>query len=374
MPPNQSFLKLILYPFLVAFLFAFCLTPPTISLAKKLGLVTDRKKRRHPAHTHEGLIPRAGGLPIFLAIAIAAIIFLPFDQHLRGILLGATILILVGLADDKFDLNPYLRIGTCFLAAGLVVIHGIGIAYINNPIGKGIINLDQPQLNFTLFGQPRSLWLLADLLALIWIVWMANIVNWVKGFDGQLPGIVTVAGLTIALLSLRYSADITQWSVAILASITAGAYFGFLPFNFYPQKIMPGYSGGTLAGFMLAVLAILSTSKILTAIVVLGIPVIDSFYVIARRLSTGHSPVWADRNHLHHRLLDLGWGKRKTAIFYWLSTAVLGIIALNLNSQQKFYTIIMLLVLLGGLLLWLKFLSSSSSPADRAKRSRTSLS
>lgn len=143
---------------------------------------------------------------------------------------------IVGFLDDRLDLNPYLRLLLGFLAAGLVVGSGIGIPFITNPFG-GIIKLDQPQIRFYFLGEERSIWILADLFALFWIVFLTNIVNWAKGFDGQLPGIVVIAGLTIAFLALRFSADITQWPVAILASITAGAYLGFLPFNFYPQKL-----------------------------------------------------------------------------------------------------------------------------------------
>ncbi len=359
---------LILRPFLLAFLISFFATPLAIVLARRFRLVDDPKKRRHPAHTHKGVVPRAGGLPIFLGLVGASLIFLPLDKHLAGILAGATLLMIIGLLDDRFDLNPYLRLFTCFLAAGLVVGAGIGIPFINNPL-NGIIHLDQPQISFELLGESRSIWVLADLFALFWIVWMANIVNWAKGLDGQLPGIVTIAALTIALLSLRFSADVTQWPVTILAAIVAGAYLGFLPFNFYPQKIMPGYGGGTLAGFMLAVLAILSTTKIGTAIVVLGIPVMDAIYSISRRLASGRSPVWGDRGHLHHKLLDeWRWGKRRTAIFYWLVTALLGAIALSLNSRQKFYTIIMLAVAIGGILLWLNFFSSWREQPDQDRQ------
>jgi len=359
--------SLILKPFLVAGLISFLTTPLAIWLARRLGLVDDPQKRRHPAHTHRGIIPRAGGLPLFLALAGTSLVFLPLDKHLVGILAGAVLLVIIGLLDDRFDLNPYFRLLTCFLAAGLVVAVGIGIPFINNPL-DGIIRLDQPQIYFELLGKTRSLWILADFFALLWIVWMANIVNWAKGFDGQLPGIAAIAALTIALLSFRFSADVTQWPVTILAAITAGAYFGFLPFNFYPQKIMPGYGGGTLAGFMLAVLAILSTTKIGTAIVVLGVPVIDALYSVGRRLASGRSPVWGDRGHLHHKLLDeWRWGKRRTAIFYWLVTALLGAIALSLNSRQKFYTIIMLAVAIGGILLWLNFFTSLRAREDPNK-------
>jgi len=208
--------------------------------------------------------------------------------------------------------------------------------------------------------------ILADLFALLWIVWCMNFLNWSKGVDGQLPGIVVVAGLTIGILSLKFSADITQWPVITLALITAGAYLGFLYWNFYPQKIMPGYSGGALAGYLLAVLTILSTTKVGTGMMVLAIPFIDAAYTIARRIKTGRSPVWADAGHLHHRLMALGWGKRRIAIFYWLITVFFGFLALTLNPQAKFYTICLIAVIFGGILLWLNYFSSSLGQPGRS--------
>lgn len=354
---DQNLIKtLIILPLLSAFLISFMTTPLVILIYSRLGWVEDPRKTRRPKDTHTYPIPRGGGIPIYLSLLVASLIFLPFDLQLKGILAGVTIMAIIGTADDRLDLNPYLRFILEFLAAGLVVASGIGIRFITNPFG-GIINLSP---------------FIATIVALVWMVFLANIVNWSKGFDGQLPGMVAIAALTIALFSFRYSADITQWPIAILAAITAGAYLGFLPFNFYPQKIMPGYGGGTLAGFMIAILTILSTSKILTGMVVLGIPLIDAVYSILRRIASGRSPVWGDRGHLHHKILDeWGWGKRKAAIFYWLVTAFLGALALSLNSRQKLYTIIMLAVIIGGLLLWFNFLKIYSNPSDPGKRSKT---
>ncbi len=364
--------NLIGLPLLAAFLVSSLVTPIVILLYRSLGWVEDPVKHRTPKTTHTRPVPRGGGIPIFFALLAGSLIFLPLDKHLKGILLGATIMTITGVLDDHYNLSPYLRLALNFLAAGAVVGAGIGIAFITNPF-NGIIHLDQPQIQFQFWGEARSIWLIADLFALFWIVGLSNIVNWTKGFDGQLPGIVVIAALTIALLALRFSADITQWSVVILASVTTGAYLGFLPFNFYPQKIMPGYGGGALAGFMLAVLAILSTTKVGTAIVVLGVPIIDALYTITRRLLAGRSPVWGDRGHLHHKLLDeWHWGKRRAAIFYWALTAILGLLALSLNSQGKFYTIVMLGVFIGGLFLWFNFLSTFSTPPGRGNHSKTS--
>lgn len=363
--------NLILFPLLLSFLISFLFTPLVAILYRKLGWEEDPRKTKRLKDTHTYPVPRGGGIPIFLALIGACLVFLPLDNHLKGILAGALVLTLVGSLDDRVNLNPYLRLIACFLAASLVIGSGIGIAFMTNPFG-GLIRLDQPQIIFNFLGQTRSIWLLADIFALLWIIVMANMVNWQKGFDGQLPGIVVIAAITIALLSLKFSADVTQWPVTILASITAGAYLGFLPFNFYPQKIMPGYAGGTLAGFLLAVLAILSTTKIGTAIVVLGIPFADAIYSFTRRILAGKSPVWGDRGHLHHKILDeWRWGKRRAAIFYWLVTAALGSLALSLNSQQKFYTIVMVLVIVGGLYLWFNFFSTWQNRQDPGRRSKT---
>lgn len=347
--------SLIIYPLLTAFGISFLITPLVIFIYRRLGWL---EKPRRAKDTHTYPVPRGGGIPILAALVLTSLLFLPLDQHLKGILAGACLLTLVGVIDDRLNLSPYWRLLFCFLAAGAVVAAGIGIAFITNPF-NGLIRLDQPRISFYFLGEVRSVWILADIFALFWLVFLTNIVNWAKGFDGQLPGIVVIAALTIALLALRFSADVTQWPVTILAAITAGAFLGFLPFNFYPQKIMPGYGGGSLAGFLLAVLAILSTTKVGTAIVVLGIPLIDALYSIGRRLAAGRSPVWGDRGHLHHKILDeWQWGKRKAALFYWALTAVLGILALNLSSWGKFSTLAMLAVIIGGLLLWFKFLSS----------------
>lgn len=348
----------------VALGISFLVTPGVIWLYRHFGWLDDPRLKRRHKNTHVYPVPRGGGIPIFFALLIASLLFLTPDKHLWGILLGALIILVMGILDDIFDLNPYLRLVGGIVAALCVIGVGIGIPYITNPLG-GIIKLNQPQIPLFVFGKWRTIWILADLFALFWINWCMNFVNWSKGIDGQLPGIVVVAALTISFLSLKFSADITQWPVIILALITAGAYLGFLPWNFYPQKIMPGYGGGALAGYLLAVLTILSTTKVGTAIMVLGVPLIDALYTIFRRLKNRRSPVWGDRGHLHHRLIDLGWGKRKIAVFYWLVTLVLGLLAIKLNSQAKFYTIILLVVIFGGIILWIKYLSSSLPRPDR---------
>jgi UDP-GlcNAc:undecaprenyl-phosphate GlcNAc-1-phosphate transferase len=351
----SNFTLLAFLPGLVAGLIAFVATPAVIRFAKKFGMVDDPAKHKHPKVIHTYPTPRGGGIAILIAITTTALIFLPLDKHLKGILAGAIIIGIMGFLDDKYNLNPYLRLIMGFLAAGAPIAAGIGISFLSNPLG-GTISLSHPQISFVLFGQSHSIWILSDLFAILWTVFMMNMLNMgAKGIDGQLSGVVVIAAATIAALSLRFSADITQWPVIILASITAGAFLGFLPWHIYPQKIMPSYGGATLAGYLLAVLSILSTTKVGILMVVLGVPLVDTGYVIVRRILRGKSPVWGDRGHLHHRLLDNGWSKPQIAAFYWTITAILGLIALNLNTPSKFYTIVGVAVAIGGLILWLTY-------------------
>lgn len=350
--------NIFIYPELVSLLVSFAATFFVIKYAKKLKIVDDPQKNKHPKVIHTKPTPRGGGIAIFLAATASGLIFLPADKHLVGILAGALIIAAMGFLDDRYDLNPYLRLFWGFLAAAAPIAAGIGIAFVSNPLSGGVINLSQPQITFSLFGKIHTIWIISDAFALFWIVFLMNMINMgAKGVDGQLPGVVVIAAVTIAILSLKFSADITQWPVITLSAIIAGAYLGFLPWNVFPQKIMPGYGGGALAGYFLAILSILSTTKVGTLIVVLGIPLIDTGYVIVRRLASGKSPVWGDRGHLHHRLLDLGLSKKQVAGIYWAATAALGILALNLNSANKLYTIIGVGGIVGGVILWLTYQS-----------------
>lgn len=345
--------SLFLYPWLTALVVSFIVTPIIIKFAKKLGIMDYPKK--HPKVIHTYPIPRGGGIPIFIALVFASLVFLPFDKQLAGILLGATVLVVMGFLDDRYDLNPYLRLGLGIIAAGIPIAAGIGISFITNPFG-GTIDLSQPQIVFSIFGSQHSIWLLSDLFALFWITFLMNIVNMgAKGVDGQMSGVTVISALTIAFLSLKFSADITQWPVIVLAAIIAGAYLGFLPWHVFPQKIMPGYGGSTLAGYLLAIISILSTTKVGALMVVLGVPLIDTGYTIIRRIATGKSPVWGDRGHLHHRLLDAGMSKSQVAIFYWSITGLLGFAAINLNTSAKIYTMIGVAALIGGLIIWLTY-------------------
>ncbi|MEK7177954.1 MAG: MraY family glycosyltransferase [Patescibacteria group bacterium] len=328
-----------------ATLISYLLTFPTIALAKKLNLVTDTKTRNHPAHTHVGIIPRAGGLPIYLSILFTSLIFLPISKIIFGILLASFFLIILGLLDDAYDLSPYLRFVVNILISALVIAFGLGIPYISNPFG-GVIRLDFWQIPISFFGV-HYVWVIADLLAIIWLTWSTNMINWSKGIDGQLPGFVAITAIFLGLLSQRFTGhDISAQSVTVLSFIVAGAYLGFLPHNYFPQKIMPGYGGGALAGFLLGIISILSFGKLGTAVLILAIPTIDAIYTMIRRLKKRQSPFRADWGHFHHRLMEIGWGKRRIAWFYWLISLILGIASLFLKGIEKLIAFIMIGMLL----------------------------
>ena len=323
-----------LLAFITATGLSYLFTFPTIWVAKKIKLVTDRNKRYHPAHTHQGIIPRGGGLPLILAFSITISLFLPINKIVVGVVLSSSLLVFTGLLDDYFDLSPYWRFLVNLIVAVIVISFGIGIPYLSNPFGE-TIKLNTWQIPIFFLGH-HTIWVWADLLAIIWLSWTTNMVNWSKGVDGQLPGFVAIAAIFLGLLAYRFTAhDITVETISILCFIVAGIYAGFLPHNFYPQKIMPGYGGGALAGFLLGVLSILSFGKLGTIFLILAFPLIDAVYTILRRLKNKKSPFRADWGHFHHRLLEIGWGKRRIAVFYWTLTFILGIASLLSNQLEK---------------------------------------
>lgn len=324
---------------IVSFLVSFLTTPRIRDFFIKHSWVEDPSKKQSKSGnaTAQTSVPRGGGIPIFVAILISSLVFLPPDQYLIAILVAAFFTLIIGLIDDVYDISPFSRLLFNFLVALIIVASGIKISFISNPLG-GIID-------FTSYGP------ISSILTLLWIVWCLNIVGWAAGVEGQLPGFTSISAVIIGILSLKYSADITQWPTIILAGALAGSYLGFLPFNFFPQSIMPGYSGKSLAGFFLAVLSLLSGAKLATLVLLLGIPMLDAVFVIIRRLSRHRSPFYPDASHFHHQLLKIGWNRRQITYLYWAITLFFGAASLFLNSSQKFYTFLGLAILFSGITL-----------------------
>ncbi len=354
----------ILAPFM-SFLLAAYIAPAVIRWYKKNDWIDHPDTHRHVKVVHTSPIPRGGGIVIGVGILASSLLFLPMTAQTIAILLSVLVLTIMGTYDDIFDLNPYFRFIIGGLVAVLVVASGITVQYITNPLGEGVIFLNQLTVSLPIAGQIKSFSIFSSIIGILWILWNMNVVNWSKGVDGQLPGTVAIAAFFIALLANRFNGDPTQTPVILLSLITAGAYLGLLVWNIYPQKMLPGYGAGSLGGFLLAVLSILSGAKLATALLVLAIPTADAVFTILRRLARRKSPFWGDRGHLHHKLLDvLGWSKRKIALFYWCTTAFFGIIALQLKPEQKLFTIVLIISLVFGFLIWAKlFISFSKRPA-----------
>jgi len=358
---SLNFFLVFIQPFVLSFVVAYAITWWVVRYGKRLKIIDDPATHKHPKVTHERPVPRGGGLPVYLSIIIGVAIFLLFDKKAIGIAAAMTILLVVGWLDDRYEekISPFLRLITNGLAALCVIGAGVGISYISNPLG-GVIHLDQPQTCFWLFGGTHCIWWLSDLFAFFWLVWMQNIVGWSSGVDGQLPGFVVVAAVTIAIMGVGVSNDASQIPAVILAALTAGAYAGFWLWNWYPQKIMPGYGGKSMAGFLLGVLAILSVARVGTMLLVLGIPFVDAVAVIIKRLKEGRSPVWGGREHFHHTLLDLGWSRQRIAVLYLLISIGLAILALQLKAGAKYFTMATVILVAYGGIWWLRELLNTS--------------
>ncbi|MBI2036495.1 undecaprenyl/decaprenyl-phosphate alpha-N-acetylglucosaminyl 1-phosphate transferase [Candidatus Microgenomates bacterium] len=359
---NELFL-----PLVVAFVLTFIATPLVIALAKRFNLIDDPKTHKHPAIVHKRPTPRGGGVAIAAGIIAASLLFISLDKTLFMLLLAAAFAVIVGVLDDKYDLSPYLRFFSNFLVAAIVSLGGITVLFITNPLGTGVLSFANLQIPFGMLGKDNII-LLADLIAVIWIVWTMNMLNWSTGVNGQMPGIAAISAITIGILSLRFSPlDEANLITAKLSFITAGAALGFLPFNFPKAQIFPGY-GGTIMGFMLAALAILSGAKVATALLVMGVPVVDAIFTIVRRISTGHSPFRGDRGHFHHLLLAKGLDDWQIALIYWSFSALLGVVALTLSSKEKFYAFLALTIVVVGGLLWLSLFTDKNENNRIAKK------
>ena len=174
-----------------------------------------------------------------------------------------------------------------------------------------------------------------------------------------MPGTVAMAAMWIGVLALRLTARVNQ--TAILSLIVAGSFSGFLYWNFYPQKIMPGYGGGSLAGFLLSVLSIMAGTKVATLFMVLALPIADALFTILRRTIAGKSIFLGDRGHLHHKLLDrLHWGRRRIAVFYWGVSLLMGVLAQVLPTWGKIVAFFLVTVGVFAFLIWAKISANPS--------------
>jgi UDP-GlcNAc:undecaprenyl-phosphate GlcNAc-1-phosphate transferase len=251
----------------------------------------------------------------------------------------------VGLWDDFCELSWKIQLFFQIFCASLVFFFGVRIYYLTNPFLGEIIKLDKGVGIF-----------LAFFLALIWIVLLMNALNWLDGLDGLSGGITLIGVLTIFFLSLKE--EVNQPPVAIITMILAGSILAFLIFNFNPAKIMAGTAGSMFMGFSLAVLAIFSGTKIATTLLILAIPVLDFLWVVWERKRSGKSIFLPDNNHLHYKLLSLGWSQRKINISLYLITAVIAAISLHTRVLGKSITLLLVIFFLGTSLFFLNKITS----------------
>ena len=277
-------------------------------------------------------VPRAGGLAIAASFLLTSSLFLLVNQSLKlvavpipvnelaALLLGGAAAAALGALDDFFDLKARWQLAGQVALAVFAVAAGIVIDFINNPFGPGVVLFSGAfAAGFTIF----------------WIVGMINSINFIDGLDGLSSGIALIASVTLGLISL--STQVGQPVVAVLCFALAGSLLGFLRWNLHPASIFSGTSGVQFVGYTLAVLSILGTAKVAVALLVLGVPIIDTFWIIVRRLSQGRSPFSPDRSHIHHRLLDLGLSHRQTVFVIYGICLTLALLALVLSGVDQLY-------------------------------------
>lgn len=349
--------------FLITAALAACLSLVIKKLALKFKIVDSPLGNEAERKVHLKPIPLLGGIGIFLAFFIVAI-FLAFQTDylvgknislasLWGVFAGGLFLMVGGFLDDKYNLAPSKQIIWPILAALSLIFAGVGPAVITNPFG-GVFHLDA--YSWPLFEWSEKIFyfvLLTDILTFVWLMGMMYTTKFLDGLDGLVSGITTIACVIIFFLSI--ATEYFQPDTALLAIITAGACLGFLFFNFHPAKIFLGEGGSLFTGFMLGTLAIIAGGKIATALLIMGIPILDVAWVIIRRTFIEKKSPFktSDRKHLHYRLLDIGLSHRGTVIFLWLVAGLFGITTLFLQSKQKLLTLgllFLIMLVLGAVL------------------------
>lgn len=294
----------------LAFGIVVLLTPAVGGLARLLGVVDHPDARR----VNKRPIPRLGGLAIFVGIVIPAIVFLDLSGEMRGVLLGATVACFVGAVDDFRQLAPLQKLAGQIIAGAIPTAYGVWIDHFTFPFLGAV---DVPSW----LGIP---------LTVFWIVAVMNMVNFLDGLDGLAAGVCAIAGATFAVIALSLGTT----DAAILSAVVAGACVGFLRHNFFPARIFMGDSGALVLGYTLATVSVAGLLKTASTVVlflpllVLAIPIIDTSFVVARRLKHGLPVSAPDKSHLHHRFLAIGFSQRRAAITMWAWAASLGTAAL----------------------------------------------
>ena len=332
-----------IFAFIVSFAFTFATTPLVRRFAFKIGAIDIPKDNRR---MHKKPTPRIGGLAIIFGFTVATLCFAQPSRQLYGTLAGAAIIAVMGVIDDCKNLHAKLKFVIQIIAALVVVFAGdIKIDVFTNP-------------NFL---SDNPYWVLPEWLSVtltvIWIVFITNAVNFIDGLDGLAAGVSAIMSISLVFISIR----VGEYSIAILGIALMGSCFGFLPFNFNPAKIFMGDTGSTFLGFMLATLSIQGVFKSYAVIsfavplLILGLPLFDALFAMIRRILRGQSPMTADRGHLHHRLVDMGFSQKQTVFILYAISGVLGITAVLLAESGVLRALllvicVLILLLIGSML------------------------
>ena len=332
-----------IFAFIVSFAFTFATTPLVRRFAFKIGAIDIPKDNRR---MHKKPTPRIGGLAIIFGFTVATLCFAQPSRQLYGTLSGAAIIAVMGVIDDCKNLPAKLKFVIQIIAALVVVFAGdIKIDVFTNP-------------NFL---SDNPYWVLPEWLSVtltvIWIVFITNAVNFIDGLDGLAAGVSAIMSISLVFISIR----VGEYPIAILGIALMGSCFGFLPFNFNPAKIFMGDTGSTFLGFMLATLSIQGVFKSYAVIsfavplLILGLPLFDALFAIIRRILRGQSPMTADRGHLHHRLVDMGFSQKQTVFILYAISGVLGITAVLLAESGVLRALllvicVLILLLIGSML------------------------
>lgn len=309
-----------------AFIASILLTPLVKKLAYRVGAV-DRPNYRK---VHAKIMPRLGGLAIFLAFLIGVLIYRPENEAIIPIIIASFVIILTGVLDDMLEISAKAKFLGQTIAAAIVIFFGdIQISTINLPF-DGVLD----------FGY------LSIPLTLIWIVGITNAINLIDGLDGLAAGVSTTALLTLAAMAFIMNDSF----VVMMALILAFSAMGFLFYNFHPAKIFMGDTGALFLGFIISVLALLGFKNVtfvslVIPIIMLGVPISDTFFAIVRRLLNKQPPFQPDKSHLHHRLLKIGFTHRQTVLIIYGIAAMFGLAAI-IFSMAKIWGAILLVVIL----------------------------
>ena len=319
MPIQFQVIGMVAAALLAAALIALVTTPVVRSLAFKMRAVDVPKDNRR-MHSHP--IPRMGGLAIFLGFLFSVLIFVPLTDELRGMLLGAVVIVVLGVLEDIYALPAMPKFLVQIGAALIAVLQGNVITHLSNP------NLfsASPIWNLGVLSIPFSV---------LWIVAITNAVNLIDGLDGLACGVSAISSMTLLVIALTVS----EPQVALLMAALAGACLGFLPYNLNPAKIFMGDTGSTFLGYVLAVVSIQGLFKYATIIsfavpfLLMGLPIFDTCFAILRRVSHGQSPMAPDRGHIHHRLIDMGLSQKQAVAVLYVISAILGLSAVVLTTS-----------------------------------------